>query len=471
MKLYFYGFMMLVRKFLLRQNTGVVICWFAERMGVVYIKIAQILAMQNYGNLFTESDRERLAKICDHCQPIAFPKIRKILEQEFGSDLSKVFRTIDEEPLGSASISQVHRAVLLDGREVVIKVKRRDVTRRVEHDIRQLQRLIRRFGRFTKFRNFLGSDRALLLWSEWIYQETDFENERQNIIRYQKFASDVNGKVKQTVKIKVPQVYSELCTTNLIVMEYVKYSTVNHLELTPKNKKLIQKSLNDYLSLSFYALLNGIPVVFHGDPHGGNIFLDAAGNLGFLDLGLIFELTAEEMDFVRELFLNSYTGKPDKIIDYLVQNCEHGDFDRAAFAEAIRAEVEKVKTIPVTAYFVEMINIFTGFNMSPPAVFFKMAKSFITIFGINTFIGNDLNTEELLASQVAEYYVGRTVNDFRILAECGVKLLPNFCRRSLKCGFVRGIIGSLDDFNTFHRRVTLALENSGEVLELIKSRL
>lgn len=469
MKLYFYGFLMLVRKFILRQNTGIVICKFAERMGVVYIKMAQILAMQNYGDIFTEQDRERLSKICDHCQPIPYPKIQRALEYEYGQDLSKVFHRIDQAPLGSASISQVHRATLLDGREVVIKVKRTDITRHVTHDVAQLKRLIHRFGRFAKFRNFLGSDRALMLWAEWIYQETDFENERANILRYQSFAGDVNGKVPRTANLCVPEVYPEFCTPNVIVMEYIPRPTVNQLKLTTQNKQLIQKALNDYLSLSFYALLHGIPVVFHGDPHGGNIYLDEAGNLGFLDLGLIFELTSEEMDFVRDLFLNSYTGKPEKIIDFLVNSCEHTDFDREAFAQAIRDEVKRVKEIPVTAYFVEMMNIFTGFNISPPPVFFKMAKAFLALFGINTFVDNYTDTKTLLASQLTEYYVERTIDDFRMLTETGVRLLPNFFVRGLKQGISHSITGGIEDLSLLHQRATVALKNCGEVINLLKS--
>ena len=110
MRLYFYGFIMLFERFVLRHSTGQSIRRFAEHMGVVYIKFAQILAMQNVGQLFTESDRAELATICDHCNPIEFAKIKQQLESEYKRPLTEIFRSIDEEPLGSASISQVHRA-------------------------------------------------------------------------------------------------------------------------------------------------------------------------------------------------------------------------------------------------------------------------------------------------------------------------------------------------------------------------
>ena len=166
MQLYWQGFLMLMKKFLLRQNTGKVICDFAEKMGVVYIKVAQILAMQNVGELFTEEDRQKLSQICDHCNPISFDKIEQIIKSEYGEDYREKFLRIDKTPLGSASISQVHHAVLKDGTEVVLKIKRQDVTRRIEKDAQQIRRFIHRFGWLVNFKNLFGSDQALESYSE-----------------------------------------------------------------------------------------------------------------------------------------------------------------------------------------------------------------------------------------------------------------------------------------------------------------
>lgn len=469
MRLYFYGCLMLLRKFVLRQNTGQVICWFAEKMGVVYIKMAQILAMQNYGQIFTETDRQKLAQICDHCQPIKFKKIQKLIEQEYDCPLKEKFQTVDPEPLGSASMSQVHRAILKNGREVVIKVKRQDITRRIKHDVRQIQHIIHRFGRMAKFRNFLGSDRALDLWAEWIFLETDFTNEAKNIKRYTEFTESVNGKVWQTIKLKVPKVYSELCTENLIVMEFISYPTINQTELTGVNKQKIARCLNDYLSLSFYALLNGLPLVFHGDPHGGNLYLAENGDLGFLDLGLIFEFTAEESDFIRQLFLNAYAGKAETIVEMLVNCSEHTTFDRTKFTDEIRAEAKRFQQIPVTQFFVEMMNIFTRYNILPPIVFFKMAKAFLALFGINNFVENYTNTKELLTTQLVEYYTRRTLDDFQGLVKTGIQLAPNFLSTVLKQGIVKATATEVVELRKFQERLSMTLKNCSEVIDLIRS--
>lgn len=467
MRLYFYSLIMLIKKFILRQNTGKVICDFAASMGVVYIKVAQILAMQNYGQIFTEADRERLAQICDHCNPIAFRRIKRQIERSYGCALADKFQSVDEQPLGSASISQVHRGVLKDGREVAIKVKRRDVTRRIAHDTKQIRRLIHRFGRFAGFRNFVGSDHALELWVEWIYQETDFQHETDNLQRYQVFAESVNHRVAGTVDIKTPQVYPELCTDDILVMEFIHHPTINQLPLTPANKARIRKALNDYLSLSFYALLHNLPVVFHGDPHGGNIYLDTDGNIGFLDMGLIFEFAGREAEYVRQLFLYSYLGKVEDLVELILSNSHAATFDRESLTADIRTQVAKLKKVPVTEYFVSMVNVFTKYNISPPEATFKMAKAFMALSGINNFADNLTDTESLLATQVAEFYLERTTDDFRQVMRTGLNLLPHFLQTSLHEGISRGIVSELPNLLALRHQINITIDNCHEIWEYL----
>lgn len=467
MRLYYYGCLMLIQKFILRRSTGRVICDFAKNMGVVYIKVAQILAMQNIGDVFTEQDRLQLASICDHCNPLPFSKIRQKLEQEYHRPLDEIFQFIDPEPLGSASISQVHRAVLKTGEAVAVKVKRSDVTKRIERDVKQIRRFIHRFGRFTKFRNFIGSDKALKYYVDWIYQETDFNKERQNLERYHEFAGSVNDRIKNTINIVAPTVYPELCNHNIIVMEFVAHPTVNKLELSQDNKQKITRAINDYLRLSFYALFHNLPVVFHGDPHSGNIYLDPAGNLGFLDMGLIFEFDSEEAEFIRKLFLYSYTKKSDKLVDLLISHSDYTKFNRTELIADISAEVERLQTIPVTQYFVEMIGVFTKYDVAPPILLFKMAKAFLALFGINNFIENFTDTKELLARQVLEYYLTRTADDVRGVFTSGLALVPNFLRATLSQGPVQGLTSQVTALSDLSRQAQTALANCREALEIM----
>ena len=468
MKLYFWATIMLIEKFLLRRSTGQAICRFAERMGVVYVKMAQILAMQNYGDIFTEADRVALSQICDDCKTIPYRKIRRLLEQEYHCKLEQKFRTVDPQPLGAASISQVHRAVLLDGREVAVKIKRQDIAARVTHDTKQIQRIIKRFGRLAKFKNFLGSDVALDLWASWILEETDFVNEQRNIQRYREFEQSVNGTCRGAVKLTMPELYEEFCTDNVIVMELIKTPTVNRLNLTEANKARIKTAANDYLCLSFYAMFHNMPVVFHGDPHSGNIYLDEQGNMGFLDMGLTFELTVEEVQFARKLFLMAYTGRGKELAELLIETSVHGRVDQATFVQEIQAEAKRVQHVPVTQFFVEMMNIFTKYNISPPIVFFKMAKAFLALFGINNFVGNFADTKSLLLAQITEFYIQDTLDEAGNILQGGLSLLPNLLQSSLENGLVGGLAAQTGAIDDLHQRLTHLMNNCHDLVSMVR---
>lgn len=468
MRLYFYVFIMLVKKIIFKQNTGKVIKWFAEKMGVIYIKLAQILAMQNYGNLFTEEDRIELASICDNCNPIKYEEIVKIIEREYKCKINQKFKKIYENPVGSASISQVHKAVLKNGKVVAIKVKRKDITNRLEKDIKQIKKIIHRFGKYVKFKNYLGSDVALAMYLDWICQEIDFVNEKNNIIKYSKFAKSVNGKIDGKCDIKVPHVYTKLCTDNIIVMEYISSKTINSLELTNYNKTRISSALNDYIQLSFYALFHEQTLVFHGDPHGGNIYLDKDGNIGFLDMGLIFDFSKEESVFIKKLFLNAYRNNYDKLTQLLFENSNYNNVDLDDLRQGVEECCSNFKNVPITYFFVDMIVLFTKYNIDPPHVLFKMAKAVVALNGINNFTDNSINTEELLLKQITEYYINRTMNDFGDIVKDGVEILPNFLKNTLKKGLTSSIAEEIISLDNLSKKIVKAVENFSDTLEYLK---
>ena len=127
MKLYFEVLCAVVKKIILRKSNGEVIRDFATNMGVVYIKLAQMLATHEFQNYFSESDRIALSSICDNIEPVEFKIIEDTLISTYDKNYRDLFLSIDETPIGSASISQVYKAKLKNGKDVVIKVKRKDV--------------------------------------------------------------------------------------------------------------------------------------------------------------------------------------------------------------------------------------------------------------------------------------------------------------------------------------------------------
>lgn len=470
MKLYIEAIKLLFNKFILGKNTGIVIKEFSERMGIVYIKLAQMLATQNYGNLFTEEDRRMLSSICDDSKSISYDKIENILKREYGERLNDIFESIEHEPIGSASVSQVHKAILKNGEEVVIKVKREDITSRIEEDIEQIRKLMYRFGRFIKFGNFSGGNHALDLYIDWIHQEIDFKHEIENIKAYQNFANSVNGKVYGTKTIKVPKVYEEYLTDNVIVMEYIKTPTINKMELTSDNKSKIMEALNSYIKSSFYALLNDKQVVFHGDPHSGNISIDDNGNICFLDMGLLCVLSEKDAQLTKRLFLTAYSGEYDKLYDLLIDFGRLDDKQKQTLKNFCKKYCEDVKTKDVTHYFVDVINACLVCEINPPDFLFSMAKAFVCLNGISGFADNKLTAKELLQEQVVEFMIKRSLNDCKGLVIDSLRIAPKVLEGTMKYGLVRTMAKTVND-EKLRSDTMKSLENLREMLLLLKASL
>ncbi len=468
MKLYWQGLKLLFSKFILRKENGAIIKVFAEKMGVVYIKFAQILATHNYGNLFTEKDRELLSSICDDCNPIEYDEIEEILKEEFGDHLNEIFQFIEKTPVGSASVSQVHKATLINGEEVAIKIRRKDITKTIEKDIKRIKKIVHRFGKFVKFGNYTGGDKALDLYLEWIRQETDFHHEVHNIKLYQNFADNVNGKVPGTKKIKVPKLYEDYCSENIIVMEFINTPTVNKMNLSLENKDKIVTALNSYIKLSFWALFHDQSVVFHGDPHSGNIVIDEEGNICFLDLGLAFELQNSELELCRNFYLTAYSGDAEKFYQMLIPYGKMSEEKKNSFKRDCEKYCQELKEKEVTYYFVDMINICLKYEFVPPNFLFCMAKAFICLNGISNFTENKWSAHELLKGQTMEFFIQRSMNDCKKILADGIHFVPKTINHTLKYG-IASTLAEIFTNSELKRDAIKSLEHVKEVLEIAKN--
>ncbi|MCI8575685.1 MAG: AarF/ABC1/UbiB kinase family protein, partial [Bacilli bacterium] len=405
--------------------------------------------------------------ICDNCNPISYNEIEEILKQEYGTNLENIFSYIEKKPVGSASVSQVHRAILKTGEEVAIKIKRKDITKTIDKDIKRIRKIIHRFGKFVNFSNFTGGDHAFDLYLEWIEQETNFVHEKENIKMYKNFADSVNGKVNGTKKIKVPKLYEEYCTDNVIVMEFIRNKTINKLELTDANKDKITTALNSYIRSSFWAMFNDKQIVFHGDPHSGNICIDEEGNIYFLDMGLLCVLSENDAKLCRKFFLTAYSGNYEKLYDMLVSYGNMNEEEKKSFKENCKKYCEEVKKKEVTYYFIDMINVCLNYEFVPPNFLFSMAKAFVCLNGISNFSDNKCTAKELLQEQTIEFLVKRSLKDCKGIVMDSLHIAPKALENIIQYGLVN-TIAKVTTSSEIKKDVRKSLENLEEMLDLAK---
>lgn len=247
------------------------------KLGSAYIKLGQVISSGE--GLFPEQLVDEFKLLRDQVPPESYHEVVALIEQELSRPLESVFSYFEREPLAAASIAQVHRATLVTGEEVVVKVQRPKVRDLVHKDIAALSWLAPRLvGRIPI--TALANPPALVeLFAETICEELDFRLEADNML----CIARVLNQTKQS-SIVVPRPYLDLVTERVLVMEkmegYVFDDVVSMHKVGIDTQKLLQSGMIAFME---GALIHG---VFHGDLHGGNLFVQDDGTTALLDFGI-----------------------------------------------------------------------------------------------------------------------------------------------------------------------------------------
>jgi ubiquinone biosynthesis protein len=246
-------------------------------LGPTFVKMGQVLSTRP--SLLPRAYIRELAKLQEEVPPIPFAEVRSVLETELKRPLPEVFALVEEAPLGSASIAQVHRARLLDGREVVVKVQRPGISGTIQSDIEILCRLATLVETHVEDWRVFRPSAIIDELARRLEEETDFTTEAAHILRFERqFADDPT--------IHVPQVIHEASTCRLLTMEYIEgvhvFSDPVALAALGLDPVEIGRRIAD-LGLR-QMFVHGF---FHGDPHPGNIRILPGNVICFLDFGMM----------------------------------------------------------------------------------------------------------------------------------------------------------------------------------------
>ena len=263
-----------------------------EEMGPAYVKFGQMLSNRN--DILPEEMISELQKLQDKVE-IQEVDIRKKLAEELNIIPEEYFQSIDEEPMASASIGQVFRAVLKNGEKVVLKVRRDNIDTIVETDLvimKDMAKFLEKYDVNAKNINLLY---IVETFENMLKKELSLTNERKNMERFE-------NNFKGNEHIHVPVVYKKLSNNRILCMEFIegiKITDKEKIEKTGFNPKEIAS-----LGLELYIKQVMKYGFFHADPHPGNIFLGKDGKLIFIDFGAMGTLYPYEIELLEELTLN-----------------------------------------------------------------------------------------------------------------------------------------------------------------------
>ncbi|HMV80205.1 MAG TPA: AarF/ABC1/UbiB kinase family protein [Leptospiraceae bacterium] len=255
-----------------------------EELGATYIKLGQFIA--SAPSLFPKEYTQEMEKCLDSVRPLPFSDIRKSVEKELGGDIHRFFRSVEEKPIASASISQVHAAVTLEGYDVVIKVQRPDIESTLKTDMNLIYFSALLFSRIAPELNSSGITDIIRQFYDSILQEVDFIQEKKNMEEFDAYLLK-----KGETRARVPKVYGHLSTKRVLTMERFYGVALTDLGAIRKYSSDPEETLMNALNIWFESL--GQCGLFHADVHAGNLMLLKDGTLGFIDFGIVGRISSQ----------------------------------------------------------------------------------------------------------------------------------------------------------------------------------
>jgi ubiquinone biosynthesis protein len=345
-----------------------------ESLGPTFVKLGQLLSTR--ADLLPDAHIEALARLQDDVEPVPFDEIRTVIEQELGARLSNVFDTFDEDPIASASLGQVHHAVLRDGREVAVKVQRPGIRTIIDRDLEVLHGVAGFLDGHTDLGERYHFDEMIGEFERSLGRELDYRREAESL-------TELRQNLAGFDRLTVPEYVPGLTTSRVLTMDHVegkKVTDVSQLaRLDIDGGVLVDQLFRAYLQ---QMLADGF---VHADPHPGNVLLTPDHRLALIDVGMVIRLDPTTRERMLRLLLAVADGEGDAAADVaLAMGQPTAFFDEEAFRRDVAALVGSYHDLPpeesdAGRILAEMTRISGQDGVRPPAELTLLGRTLLAL--------------------------------------------------------------------------------------------
>jgi predicted unusual protein kinase regulating ubiquinone biosynthesis (AarF/ABC1/UbiB family) len=384
-----------------------------ESLGPTFIKLGQLLSSR--ANLIPPGYATALERLQDSVEPFPFDDVERIVTDELGLRISKGFEHFEPRPLASASLGQVHRARLRDGREVVVKVQRPGIRQRILEDLESFDQMAHLLDRHTAVGDRMDLEAVLEEFRKTILEELDYRREARNLER-------LATNLAEFERIVVPRPVPDYTSTRVLTMDYIegkKITGVNPVVLLEADGSVLAEEL-------FQAYLKQILIdgFFHADPHPGNVFLTPDNRIALLDLGMVDRLPPGLQDSLLRLLLAIADGRGEDAADYALAIAERQEQAGAADRRDERGFRRRVADmvaeysgsglvdLPVGRAFLEMVRAAgeTGVRLPPETTL--LGKALFNLDAIGRSLAPDFDPTESIRRNTIRLLRKRVLTSF-----------------------------------------------------------
>ena len=403
-----------------------------EELGPTYIKLGQILSTRP--DLVPMEFINELSKLQDNVPAFAFEQVRRSIRSEFDCSPDDLFDQLDDEPLASASIGQVHRAVLKDGEVVAVKFQRPGIRKIIEIDLEIMLHLATLAERHIEE---LALHRPIKIVEEFartLEKEIDYKNEATNMERAARhFLDDPN--------VYIPKVYREVTTSRVLTTEFIdgiKISNIDALEAAGLDRKIITARGADLVLKQVFD-----HCFFHADPHPGNIFVLSGNVICLLDFGMAGIVDRQTRDDFVDL-LESIVNRNEARAAQVLLKLTHREVepDRRQLERDVadfmgRHLYKPLKDIELGKLLHQLLELATDFRLRIPADIFLMMKALSTVEGVGRMLDPEFDmiarsTPFITRVKLERFKPERIVNDVYDLGYQLLQFLRQFPNQMLE---------------------------------------
>jgi predicted unusual protein kinase regulating ubiquinone biosynthesis (AarF/ABC1/UbiB family) len=368
-----------------------------ERLGPTFVKVGQVLSSR--ADLLPVPYLEALSRLQDDVAPFGFDEVEAIVHEELGVRLSKAFSTFDPTPLAAASLGQVHRAALRDGRPVAVKVQRPRIRQQIVEDLEAMAEVAQLFDRHTKLGRRYHFGEAIEEFRKTLFRELDYRIEAQNLGT---LADNLAG----FPRLVVPRPVADYTTSRVLTMDYVagtKITSVSPLaRLEIDHAGLADELFRAYLK---QILVDGF---FHADPHPGNVFLTDDRRVALIDLGMVAHVSPGMQERLLNLVLAASEGRGEdaaRLVQEIGERLEHFDerlLTRTVSEVVVRHRQATLQQIAVGRLILDVSRRAAEAGMRLPSELTLLGKTLMQLDEIGRTLDPDFDPNQAIRRHAAD---------------------------------------------------------------------